>query len=152
MSSFSKTLESIVSGTRNLEEFAAALLSAAIDDVLLCVSRDYGHDFTTLVETYRDRVVARHSSSSASVAVCAGTSASGKPCTKRAFVNGFCKTHATQKETEDLKRRKTMAYRHTSRKAGDPIMDALRGMSARIVPAAAYCVHTSSATTVTSLL
>ena len=137
MSSFAKTLESIVSGTRNLEDFAAALLSAAIDDVLLCVSRDYGHDFTTLVETYRDRVVARHSSSSASV----------KPCTKRAFVNGFCKTHASQKEADDLKRRKTMAYRHTSRKAGDPMLDALRGMSARIVPAAAYCVHKTSTTT-----
>lgn len=108
---FLKTLQSVVTGARQLEEFSRVLVSVAVEDALLCVARDYGHDYTSLVKRYKDTVVRRHASGISEKVVCRGTTKGGKACGKRAVLHGFCQQHAAQMAEEEAKRRKVEAYR-----------------------------------------
>jgi hypothetical protein len=139
--SFVRALAAVVQGTRQLEDFATTLLTSAVEDVLLCVARDYGHDYTVLVQKYRDSIVDRHASSGSSTATCAGKTTSGKSCSRKAVCKGYCRGHASQFEEEESKRRKTVAYRNAvqSTKA-----DGIGG-STRIISNAAYCIRKKDA-------
>ena len=110
---FLKTLQSVVSGTRHLEEFAGTLVSVAVEDALLCVARDYGHQYASLVKRYKDEVVARHTAGSLSQqqAQCRGLTRANKPCGKRAVLHGYCQSHAAQMAEEETKRRRVEAYK-----------------------------------------
>jgi hypothetical protein len=112
---FLKTLQSVVSGARQLEDFAGTLVGVAVEDTLLCVARDYGHPYATLVKKYKDDVVTRHlpgtASAAATAACCRGTTKGGRACSKRAVLLGYCQTHAAQMAEEESKRRKVEAYR-----------------------------------------
>lgn len=115
--SFLKTLTSVITGVRQLEEFCHVVLTSAMEDLLLCVARDYGHDYATLLKKYRDDVVRRHvgisRDATKTVAMCSGTTKSGKPCGKRAVLHGCCQQHAVQAAEEEAKRRKVRAYKAT---------------------------------------
>lgn len=131
---FLKTLQSVVTGARQLEEFSRVLVSVAVEDALLCVARDYGHDYTSLVKRYKDEVVRRHASGSLSEkVVCRGTTKGGKACGKRAVLHGYCQQHAAQMAEEEAKRRKVEAYR-----ASVPGRDAEAGALIQLISGCAY--------------
>lgn len=97
MDTFTKTLHSVLSGTRTLEEFGRMLVTSAVEDALLCVSRDYGHDYGALLKKYKTGVVDRHASGSLSAqTVCGATTRAGKPCGRRAVLHGCCHQHAVE--------------------------------------------------------
>lgn len=109
---FLKTLQSVVTGARQLEEFSNVLVSAAVEDTLLCVARDYGHDYSVLLRRYKDEVVRRHSAGTLTEKTqCRGTTKGGKPCGRRAQLQGYCQMHAAQMAEEEAKRRKVEAYK-----------------------------------------
>lgn len=140
--SFVRALTAVVQGTKQLEDFATTLLTSAVEDVLLCIARDYGHDYSVLVQKYRDPIVDRHASSGASgTMICAGKTTSGKPCSKKAVCRGYCRGHSTQFEEEESKRRKTVAYRNAVK------MSKAEGIGGvlNIVPNAAYCIQKKDA-------
>lgn len=130
---FLRTLTAVVQGTRSLEEFSSVLVSAAIEDTLLCVARDYGHEYSAMIEAYRDAITQRHANAGMTTGVCLGRNANGKACGRKAVCRGYCKIHVTQGEEEDLKRRKTAAYKNAVKAA--PTIDAYP-----YAPASAYCV------------
>ena len=97
MDTFTKTLHTVLAGTRSLEDFARVLVTAAVEDALLCVSRDYGYEYAVLLRKYRDEVVGRHASGRlAERAQCLGKTKGGKPCGKRAVLHGYCQQHAVE--------------------------------------------------------
>lgn len=109
---FLKTLQSVVSGARQVEEFSNVLVSSAVEDTLLCVARDYGHDYSALLKKYKEEVVRRHASGSLTEKTqCRGTTKGGKQCTRKALLHGYCQHHAAQMAKEEADRRKVEAYR-----------------------------------------
>lgn len=97
MDTFTKTLHTVLAGTRSLEEFAHVLVTSAVEDALLCVSRDYGYEYAVLLRKYRDDVVGRHTSRTLSEKTqCLGRTKGGKPCGKRAVLHGYCQQHAVE--------------------------------------------------------
>lgn len=142
---FLRTLQAVVAGSRQLEEFCHVLVASATEDVLLCVARDYGHDYKTLLTKYRDAVVARHVSGSVGErATCRGVTKTGKPCGKRAVLHGCCQQHALAMAEEEAKRRKVQAYAAVA--AAAPIADRSRAAAEllcgdRLVPAARFAVR-----------
>lgn len=109
---FSKTLHSVITGVRTLEDFAGVLVGCAVEDALLCVARDYGHDYSALLKKYKAAVVRRHSSGSLSDKTqCRGMTQGGKKCNKRAQLHGYCQSHAAQMAEEAAQKRKVEAYR-----------------------------------------
>lgn len=110
MDSFTKTLQSVLSGTRGLEELAGVLVSSAVEDALLCVARDYGLDYGVLLKKYRGEVVGRHVSGCLGAKVlCSGTTKGGKPCGRRAVLHGCCQQHAVEAAQKAGKLRKREA-------------------------------------------
>lgn len=118
---FQRTLHSVVVGVRQLEEFAGVLVGDAVEDALLCVARDYGHDYALLLRKYRKDVVGRHASGAVTERTrCRGTTKGNKQCGKRAQIQGYCSTHAAEHAAESAKKRQVAAYtsdvraRHTA--------------------------------------
>lgn len=127
---FLKTLRSVITGARQAEEFCHVLVSSAVEDSLLCVARDFGHDFGILLKRYKDDVVRRHASGlSVETATCKGTTKNGKPCAKRAVLHGYCQKHGAEAAEEETKRRKVQAYtsRVPSRAADRRVVELLCG-------------------------
>lgn len=127
---FLKTLHSVVAGARQLEEFAGVLVSSAVEDALLCVARDYGHDYAALLKRYRDEVVRRHAAGTLSQRTqCRGTTKGGKQCGKRAQLQGYCAQHAAQLVADAAERRRVEAYRAgvVQRDANAPLVELLAG-------------------------
>ena len=108
---FLKTLQSVVVGARQLDQFCSVLVGSATEDALLCVARDYGHDYAALLRKYRDDVVRRHASGSLSALnTCRGTTKGGKKCGKRALMHGFCAQHAAEHAAAEQAKRDVQAY------------------------------------------
>lgn len=108
---FLKTLQSVLTGARQAEEFCHVVVTSATEDALLCVARDFGHDYGLLLKRYRDEVVARHASGSRVEGLqCRGTTRTGKPCPKRALHQGYCQLHARDMVKEQNKQRRVGAY------------------------------------------
>jgi hypothetical protein len=111
MDTFARTLHSVVAGARQAEEFAGVLVSAAVEDALLCVARDYGHEYGALLRRYKDEIVKRHVSGSVGEkTACRGTTKGGKPCGKAAALGGYCQQHAVAMARHDTQRREVGAY------------------------------------------
>lgn len=149
---FLKTLQSVVAGSRQLEEFAGVLVSLAVEDALLCVARDYGHDYALLLKKYRDEVVRRHASGTLGQKTqCRGTTKGGKQCGKRAQLHGYCAQHAAQMAEEEAERRKVEAYRASVQRdgGGAPLVEML---GERVVDADAFSVCDLDYDTAFSLL
>jgi hypothetical protein len=110
--SFLRVLHSLVSGARQAEEFAQVLVGAAVEDALLCVARDYGHEYAGLLRRYKAELVQRHASGAVGDRTrCGGLTKGGKPCGKAAVLHGFCQRHAETVAEEASKRRRVEAYK-----------------------------------------
>lgn len=108
---FQRTLNTVVMGVRQLEDFAGVLIGDAVEDALLCVARDYGHDYALLLKRYRKDVVGRHASGAVTERTrCRGTTKGNKQCGKRAQIQGYCSTHAAELAAESAKKRQVAAY------------------------------------------
>lgn len=108
---FLKTLQSVIKGARQAEEFCHQLVSSAVEDALLCVARDFGHDYGLLLKRYKEDVVRRHASGlSVEAATCKGTTKAGHPCRIKAVLHGYCRKHCAEAAAEEAKRRKVQAY------------------------------------------
>lgn len=143
MDTFTKTLHSVLAGTRTLEDFGRVLVSSAVEDALLCVARDYGHDYGVLLKRYKDDVVGRHASGSLNErTTCTATTRSGKPCGRRAVLHGCCQQHAVEEAQRrgKLREREAIADAIADPRAAQAIdLDIVCG-GRRPVPAAAYAV------------
>lgn len=134
MTSFSKTLEDVVNGAKKLEEFTSIIVSSAIEDILLMVSRDYGLDFSKLVSDYKDDVIDKHVLLGSGNTKCKGMNASKKPCGRKAVCKGYCRGHSDQGVVRDTKDNKSMYYTSTTIKKGadDAILNSLKKLGADI--------------------
>lgn len=118
---FHSVLHSVVIGIRQLDQFSNVLVTSATEDALLCVARDYGHDYAALLRKYRDDVVRRHASGTLSdLNACQGTTKSGKRCGKRALMHGYCSTHAAEHLAEQHAKRNVQAYQARVKRPADP--------------------------------
>lgn len=110
MDTFTKTLHSVLTGVRGLEDFSRVLVTCAVEDTLLCVARDYGHDYGVLLKKYAEAVVRRHASCSLlQKTTCGGTTKNGKACGKRAVLHGYCQQHAVEAAQRQAKLREREA-------------------------------------------
>jgi len=124
--SFSKTLEDVVNGAKKLEEFTNIIVTSAIEDVLLRVSRDYGLNFTKLVDDYKDDVLDNCTLVGSGNAKCKGFTTTKKPCGRRAVCNGYCRGHSDQGIEKHAKQRQAVSYVSAkSKKGDDPVIASL---------------------------
>ena len=124
--SFSKTLEDVVNGAKKLEDFTNIIVSSAVEDVLLRVSRDYGLDFTKLVNDYKDDVLDKHIFGAGGTK-CRGFTTTNKPCGRKAVCKGYCRGHAEQGVAKQSLDNKGTHYSTTTIKKGgdDAILNVL---------------------------
>ena len=116
--SFSKTLEDVVNGAKKLEDFTNIIVSSAVEDVLLRVSRDYGLDFTKLVTDYKDDVLDKHALLGSGGTKCKGFTATNKPCGRKAVCRGYCRGHVEQGVAKQALDNKGVHYSTTTIKKG----------------------------------
>jgi hypothetical protein len=115
--SFTQTLTDVVNGAKKLEDFTNIIVSSAVEDVLLRVSRDYGLDFTKLVNDYKDDVLDKHISGTGGTK-CKGFTTTNKPCGRKAVCKGYCRGHAEQGATKQALDNKGVHYSTTTIKKG----------------------------------
>lgn len=125
--SFSKTLEDVVNGAKKLEDFTIIIVSSAVEDVLLRVSRDYGLDFTKLVTDYKDDVLDKHALLGSGGTKCKGFTTTNKPCGRKAVCKGYCRGHSDQGVVKQTLDNKGVHYCTTTFKKGadDDILNVL---------------------------
>ena len=144
---FTRTLTAVVSGSRQLEEFASAIVSAAVEDAMLCVARDYGHNYSALIDRYRDALVIRHATSGIGKSTCAAPLRGGTTrCTRRAVCRGYCSLHSKLGVENEAKSRVIKVHQMTKAPAKDPVEAAMRAMGVSVVPAASWIVRPSDTT------
>ncbi len=113
-----RALNAVVAGAAQVQDFAGVVIAAAVEDVLLSVSRDHGLNYRDLVARYKSDVVTRHASMAGVAAgTCTATSRAGKQCTKRAQLGSYCASHAGQWTADESKRRCIEAYKAKVTKA-----------------------------------
>jgi hypothetical protein len=132
---FSKTLEDVVNGARKLEDFTNTIVSSAIEDVLLRVSREYGLDFSKLVADYKDDVLDKHVLLGSGSATCRGITTTKKPCGRKAVCRGYCRGHSSQGATRDTLDKKGVYYSSMTFKKGadDTILNSLKKLGAESI-------------------
>ncbi|AAC96800.2 hypothetical protein PBCV1_A432R [Paramecium bursaria Chlorella virus 1] len=118
--SFLKTLSNVVNGAKAIEEFTGTIVGSAIEDVLLCVARDYGLNYTKLLEQYKDDILDKHALLGSGKAKCKGLTSTNKPCGRRAVCKGYCRGHADQCSKNETNDRKAIAYA-VKKKDTDPL-------------------------------
>ena len=134
-------INAIITGTLQVQDFTRIVVTGAVEDVLLRVSKDHGLDYSQLVAKYREDVVNAHASATGASHFCQGLRARGQKCSKRAVVNGFCQEHAAQGSADESKRRQVEAYKQrvVSCKPLDAVTEAVRDMS-RMEPVLPACM------------
>ena len=131
--SFLKTLSNVVNGAKAIEEFTGTIVGSAIEDVLLCVARDYGLNYTKLLEQYKDDILDKHALLGSGKAKCKGLTGTNKPCGRRAVCKGYCRGHADQCSKNETNDRKAIAYA-VKKKDTDPILKTLQSIGSHITP------------------
>lgn len=107
-----RAVKSVLTGVRQAEEVAAVLVGGAVDEVLLCVARDYGLNYSTLTKRYRAAIVRKHAGDAdGAVPTCSGTNKDGSRCRQKGTLQGYCKAHINQLIQATAVRRHLEAYR-----------------------------------------
>ena len=110
---------------KQIHDFARAIATAAVEDVLMRVCRDEHCklEYRELIRLYRDSVVAEHASESSTAAAIGSSSQKSttcggmhpktkKKCVKRAVLNGYCAAHAFTALESSSKTREVAMYQH----------------------------------------
>lgn len=93
-SAFVRGLADVLAGAKSVNELAEALVREAVHQTLALVAQDHPLDYATLVARYSERVVAGCCAmTSGAVPTCRFETKAGKPCTRRAAVDGVCTQH-----------------------------------------------------------
>ncbi len=143
---FVRTLTSVINGTHQLENFASIIVGAAVEDALLCVARDYGHNYTTMVDRYRDALVDRHAMAGSGNSMCLAQTAGGSRCTRRAVCKGYCRMHASQAENDESKAKIIRVHQRSHATSKDGVESSLRTMGVRIVPSSSWLIRARDTT------
>ena len=124
----------MLSGAREANTIARALAVEAVHETLALVARDHPLDYTHLVDRYAKQVVDRCCAMAAcetTGAQCTCTTRAGKPCSKRAAVDGACLAHLEARQERAEEQRRKQAYAATVQRSGpaDPYALQLRAKS-----------------------
>ena len=127
-SRFVIALTEAVNGVKKLEECAGIIVSAAVDDLLLRIARDYNLDFSKLVTDYKDDIVEAHTVLATGKQACKGLTIKKNNCSRQAVAGGYCRAHAQQgiDKKELDKKGVDYAISQTTKKEQDPIAVALK--------------------------
>ena len=109
---FARALLLFLSGSTQIQTFCRPVVEAAVSEVLLRVSLEYGLDYDAVVRAHAhvvvdETLVVRVGDSTV---MCRGTTGRGEPCTTRAAVGDYCMRHLGQLREEEAKRRRVDAY------------------------------------------
>lgn len=124
----------MLAGARHAQEIAEVVVTEAVQLTLAMVARDYPLDYTHLLAKYQAEVVrsccAMLDDTGGGGATCSATTRAGRPCARRAVVNGVCAQHvdAWQEQQAALRRQDSYAavVRHAA--TNDPHATDLRQM------------------------
>ena len=118
---FLRALNDVLSGVRHAKDLAEALVTEAVQQTLMCVCNDYPLDFTQLVNKYQAGVVASCCGMAAEQReqACMASTKQGKPCGRRAVLNGMCTAHQ-HVWTEQQEARRRLEADTTQRKRAAP--------------------------------
>ncbi len=107
-SAFVRALAEVLDGARAANDVAREVAREAVHETLALVAADHPLDYARLVDKYADRVVERCCAMAACTAQpqCSFPTKSGKPCGRRAAVDGVCSQHlAAWRERAETGRR-----------------------------------------------
>lgn len=110
-SAFTRAFLDLLSGARSAHDMARALAGEAVRTTLARVAADYPLDYTRLLQRYEQDVVAEccgtfQKPPDAPNTMCTATTKTGRPCGRRAAVNGVCTAHLdTWREQQEASRR-----------------------------------------------
>lgn len=95
-SAFLRALGDMLAGARHAQEIAQVVVTEAVQATLALIARDYPLDYSQLLARYQADVVrsccAMLDDTGSGVA-CTAATKTGRPCTKRAVINGVCAQH-----------------------------------------------------------
>lgn len=132
---FQRAMVDVMTGARHAHELAQVLATEAVEMTLARVASDYPLDYSTLVQKYRDEVVAaccKEFDAPRETDACAATTKGGKPCGRHAVGAGFCARHLETWQKQRAAQRRAEQYAASLAAASpDPYMEELRRASAK---------------------
>lgn len=136
---FVRAITDVLTGAKHARDLAEALVTEAMQQTLVRVCNDYPLDFTQLVAKYQGEIVASCCGMAVaqSEKACGATTKQGKPCGKKAVLNGMCTAHQhVWREQQEVQRRlEADAARRKRDAPQDPHGEELKRVSRRrIVP------------------
>lgn len=118
-----RALNDLLAGARNAHDLAEMLVEEAVQRTLAHVTTDYPLDYTRLLDKYQPEVVreccAMFEGADADAPRCFGTTKAGKPCARRAVLNGVCAKHVDAWKQQQAAQRRQQVYDATRR--GGPV-------------------------------
>ena len=125
-----KSLSNVMNGMLAVEDFTSTVVGSAIEDVMLSISRDYGLNYSKLVDEYKSYIIDKHAlvnigGCCPTTRKCTGKTKSNLPCGRRAVCKGFCREHSAQLKEIESSTRKATAYADKKKLTTDPVCDVL---------------------------
>jgi hypothetical protein len=143
-----KTLVGVVNGVSALEEYATVITNAALEDVLLRVSKDYGLNYAKLLDDYKDDVLDKHVTTYVGGDTCKAKLGKSRKCRNRAVCRGYCRKHVVKNVSEKTKDVTAESYVDKQRKIKNvkvaTVEDVFESMNVRIVPPSIYIISKPS--------
>lgn len=125
-SPFLRAITDVLAGARHARELAEVLVTEAVQATLARVTADFPLDFGSLVARYQDEVVRRCCALFQTEDTCRATTKTGKPCARRAVVDGACAQHLESWRAAHETHRRREAYAASVRAPADPHLADLR--------------------------
>lgn len=145
-SPFLRALAELLTGARHAHELAELLATEAVQRTLVRVAADHPLDYAELLRRYQADVVREccamlDTADAADAAqTCGAKTRAGKPCAKRAVLNGVCAQHVDHWRAQQASQRRQDVYAESVRHAAatDPYADELRELGRKRSVAMAF--------------
>lgn len=134
---FLRSLTDVLTGTRQLHELAEVLVVEAVRLTLARVAQDHPLDYTLLLKKYEAGVVKEccgmfNDTAAVDAKLCGAPTKTGKPCERRAVLNGACSQHIDAWQQRQEAQRRQEVYASARRKAPtDPHTEALKRVAGK---------------------
>ena len=114
-----RALADVLAGAKTANEVAEALVREAVHQTLALVAQDHPLDYATLVAKYSARVVdGCCAMASGTATTCRFETKAGRPCARRAVVDGVCTQHLEAwRQRQEAGRRQEVYAAHVARTA-----------------------------------